>query len=365
LADERVQLRERMSNEAKYFEVLSGAITQVEEDSFEARGVIYDRLWNIVLQKLQDADQDTPEDLARERAAYLSAVKRIEFGERLVAPPLAGTLHDGALQEAEPGQEAPRDARRPKRPVWRRVAVRMASACVVLAGVWFAYLIVARLDPASAERGGGQGASASWHSRLMDAAISVGNLFDRQPATASGPAQRAVFYEESSGTATGHTFSGRAVWRNQAGVGTASASGTVLSIDAEIPQKKLFIKVSIQRASDGGGAISHFVEFKLSNPDGSASDVVENIVGILMKNDELSPGIELVGKITKVHRGVFLMGLSGAAADLGRNLKLLKERPWLDIPIIMQDKTRGILAIEKGSTGQASVDRALSSWGQT
>jgi hypothetical protein len=46
-------------------------------------------------------------------------------------------------------------------------------------------------------------------------------------------------------------------------------------------------------------------------------------------------------------------------------LKLLKERPWLDIPILMQDKTRGILAIEKGSTGQASIDRALSSWGQT
>jgi hypothetical protein len=75
-----------MSNEAKYFEVLSGAITQVEEDSFEARGVIYDRLWNIVLQKLQDAGQDSPEDLTGERAAYLAAVRRIEFGERLAVP---------------------------------------------------------------------------------------------------------------------------------------------------------------------------------------------------------------------------------------------------------------------------------------
>jgi hypothetical protein len=346
-----------MSNEAKYFEVLSGAITQVEEDSFEARGVIYDCLWNIVLQKLQDAGQDSPEDLTGERAAYLAAVRRIEFGERLAVP-----AAPEAAQEEAP--QAPQAERRPKRPVWRRVAGRMASACIVLAGIWFAYVILVRLDPASAERAG-EGASTSWHARLMDAALSVGNLFERRPGTASGPAQRAVFYEESSGTATGHTFSGRAVWRNQSGAGIPGASGTVLSIDAEIPQKKLLIKVSIQRAPASGGAISHFVEFSVLNADGSASDVVENIVGILMKNDELSPGIELVGKITKVHRGVFLMGLSGAAADLGRNLKLLKERPWLDIPILMQDKTRGILAIEKGSTGQASIDRALSSWGQT
>jgi len=33
-----------MSNEPKYFEVLSGSIAQVEEDSFEAREVVYDRI---------------------------------------------------------------------------------------------------------------------------------------------------------------------------------------------------------------------------------------------------------------------------------------------------------------------------------
>jgi hypothetical protein len=337
-----------MSNEARYFEVLAGSIAQIEEDSFEARGVIYDRLWEIVLQRLRKEGQDSAEDLASERAAFLSAVRRIEFGERSAVAPA----------EAAPQEGLPHEKRRPKRSVLGRIAVRMTGACILLAAIGFAYLVIAG-RPAS------EGASKSWHSQLMEAALSVGNFFERRPMVPAGPAQRAVFYEENSATATGNTFTGRAIWRNQAGFGTASPSEAVLSFDAEIPQKKLLLKVSIRRAPDGGGAISHFVEFSFLNPDGSASDVVENVLGILMKNDELSPGIELVGKVTRVHRGIFLMGLSGAAPDLGRNLKLLKERPWLDIPIVMKDRTRGILAIEKGSTGQASIDRILASWGHS
>ena len=198
---------------------------------------------------------------------------------------------------------------------------------------------------------------------MTEVARSVGNLFERRPLVAAGPAQRAVLYEENSATATGHTFTGRAVWRHQVGSGSASASQAVLSIDAEIPEKRLLMRLSIRRPPDGGDVISHIIEFRFLNSDGSASDVVENVRGVLMKNDELSPGIELVGKVARVQRGVFLMGLSGANADLGRNLKLLRERPWLDVPILMKDKTRGILAIEKGSAGQASVESALTSWG--
>lgn len=345
-----------MSNEEKYFEVLAGSIAQVEEDSFEARGVIYDRLWEIVLQRLRKEGQDSSENLAGERAAFLSAVRRIEFGERPAVAPA-----EEVPQERVP-QEEPRAKRRPKRSAFGRIVVRMAFACAVLAAIGLAYLVI---DAAYTERSARDGGSKSWHAQLMDAALSVGNLFERRPMVPAGPAQRAVFYEENSATATGHTFTGRAVWHHQAGSGTASASEAVLSIDAEIPPKKLLLKVSIRRAPDGGGAISHFVEFSFLNPDGSASDVVENVLGILMKNDELSPGIELVGKVARVHRGIFLMGLSGAAPDLGRNLKLLKERPWLDIPIVMKDRTRGILAIEKGSTGQASIDRILASWGHS
>jgi len=348
-----------MSNEARYFAVLSGAIAQIEEDSFEARGVVYDQLWNIVVEGLQAEGNDSGESIARERAAFLSAVKRLEFGERL-APEASGAEPEAGGAE----EEAPRVWRPRGRSIVGRIAWRMVGASVILAVIGFAYLVmVTGLDSASAKRWVGQGAPNSWQSQMMQAVLSLGNLAGRRPPVAPGPVQRAVLYEESTAAATGATFSGQAVWRHELQSATAGASAAVLSIDAEVPEKKLVVKISLRRAPEGGGAISHLVEFEFLNPDGSASEAVQDVLGILMKNDELSRGIELAGKIVKVRHGLFLMGLSGSQIDLGRNVQLLKERPWLDIPFIMNDRTRSILAIEKGPTGQAAVEQALAAWG--
>jgi hypothetical protein len=342
-----------MSNEANYFAVLSAAVAQIEADSFEARGTVYDRLWKIVLQRLQTGGNDSEEDVAKERSAFLSAVRRIEFGERLSA----------ADSEAEVVEEV---KRQPGRSMLRRIAVRMAGAFVVLGVVWFAYLlIVVRLDSASAERWAGDSTTDSWRSQVMRAALSISSLIERRVTVAPAVSQRAVLYEESAAIPTGSSFGGQAIWRHGLGSTGSGSSGIVLSIDADIPQKKLVAKISLWRVPDAGGAISHMVEFRFLNVDRSASEAVENVVGILMKNDELSRGIELTGKVLRVQRGVFLMGLSGVEADLGRNLKLLKERPWLDIPIVMKDGSRSILAIEKGSTGQNAINQVFASWGQS
>lgn len=342
-----------MNNEAKYLAVLSAAIAQIEADSFEARGVVYDRLWKLVLQKSQAEGNDSQEIIARERAAFLRAVQRIEIGEELPATDVQSEAAEGVLQ-------------RPRRSMLGRIAMRMAGAFAVLIIVLSGYLlIIVRMDSASAERWAGEGAPNSWHSQVMRAVLSINKLIERRPVIAPGVIQRAVLYEENAATATGTTFGGQAVWRHHLESGAKGPSGAVLSIDVEIPQKTLVLKVSLRRAPDEGGAIGHFVEFSFLNPDRSGSDAIEGVVGILMKNDELARGIELAGKVVRVQRGIFLMGLSGAAADVARNLKLLRERSWLDIPIVMKDGTRSILAIEKGSTGQSAVNQVLASWGQT
>src|SRR5262245_48486416 len=111
-----------MSNEARYFEVLSGAVAQIEEDAFEARGAIYDRLWAIVVERLQADGDDTDEALASERAAFLAAVKRIEFGERVVTSSedaeAAWRESPTPWQESQaPWQEPPSPALEPQTPV--------------------------------------------------------------------------------------------------------------------------------------------------------------------------------------------------------------------------------------------------------
>jgi hypothetical protein len=379
-----------MTGETDYYEILKSGISRTQPDSFEARGAVYDRLWQIVSDQLY-ANQSSEEEIAAERATFLRAVQRLEFGGGLPMPEpdsLAAGPRDHAVvyesslvdKHAVP-REQPRLRRsveatrarssKPRRRMFWRIATVMVSACVMLlvGGIAFA-LIAIRSDPTAAQRWGHPNDPDAWQARMMRVLVSIDNLIERgratiAPTTTTSPSptdvQRAVLYEESASSATGTTFSGQAVWRHQAE--SKSASTAALSINVEIPQKNLLLEITMRRAP-AGGAASHFVEFGFFGAKRFPSDAVENVLGILMKNDELSRGIELKGQIVKVHQGMFLMGLSGTDADVASNMTLLKERGWLDIPIVLNGGGRAILAIEKGASGEKALSQVLSNWGR-
>ena len=132
-----------------------------------------------------------------------------------------------------------------------------------------------------------------------------------------------------------------------------------VSIDVEIPDKNLFLEILVNRSPEAKGVISHVIEFKFFTAERQLSEAVRDVLGILMKTDELSAGTELVGQVVPVQPGVFLMGLSGADADISKNMNLLRERSWLDIPIVFRNGVRGLLAVEKGATGQNAINELL------
>jgi hypothetical protein len=49
-------------------------------------------------------------------------------------------------------------------------------------------------------------------------------------------------------------------------------------------------------------------------------------------------------------------------SDLQRNVQLLKERSWFDIPIIYTAGRRAILAFEKGPPGERAFTDAFEKW---
>jgi hypothetical protein len=56
--------------------------------------------------------------------------------------------------------------------------------------------------------------------------------------------------------------------------------------------------------------------------------------------------------------------LSAVEADQQRNLQLLKERDWFDVPVVYTSGKRAILAIEKGTPGARVFEEAFRAWGQ-
>ena len=99
-------------------------------------------------------------------------------------------------------------------------------------------------------------------------------------------------------------------------------------------------------------------------PADSASGGVQNVPGVLMKQAEQTRGVPLAGLAVKVTPGFFLIGLSALETEMQRNLQLLKERAWFDIPIVYNNNRRAILAMEKGTPGEKVFNEAFAAWRQ-
>ena len=64
----------------------------------------------------------------------------------------------------------------------------------------------------------------------------------------------------------------------------------------------------------------------------------------------------------KVTNGFYLIGLSNSEKNKERNLQLLKERAWFDIPVVYSNNRRAILAMEKGTPGERIFADAFEAW---
>ena len=116
---------------------------------------------------------------------------------------------------------------------------------------------------------------------------------------------------------------------------------------------------SLRRNDDKQLPASHLVEIAFTLPPDFPHRGISNIPGMLMKQGETVRGIPLRGLGVKVATNFFLIGLSSVDADMQRNIELLNEGSWFDIPVVYSDGKRAIIAIEKGTPGERAFADAL------
>lgn len=177
-------------------------------------------------------------------------------------------------------------------------------------------------------------------------------------------AQRVVLYDEDPGDPKGKQYIGSVVWRTEQikATGTQKADIAVRA-DIEIPDRKFKMTMSFRRNTDTSLPASHTAELTFILPQDFTGGGVGNVPGILMKSNEQSRGTPLAGLAVKVTDGFFLVGLSNVDADRTRNVQLLKERSWFDVPLVYTNQRRAIIAIEKGAPGERAFNDAFALWG--
>ncbi|MGY3447960.1 hypothetical protein [Bradyrhizobium sp. USDA 4353] len=177
-------------------------------------------------------------------------------------------------------------------------------------------------------------------------------------------AQKVVLYDEDPNDPKGKQYLGSVVWRTEQikATGTQKADIAVRA-DIEIPDRKFKMTMSFRRNTDTSLPASHTAELTFILPQNFDGGGVGNVPGILMKSNEQSRGTPLAGLAVKVTDGFFLVGLSNVDADRTRNVQLLKERSWFDVPLVYSNQRRAIIAIEKGAPGERAFNDAFAVWG--
>ncbi len=255
---------------------------------------------------------------------------------------------------------------RPARPIIKLVVLLLVIASLAGAGYWQRHTISAliqsfRTAPSKPQ----QAVAPPSRPKISDR---VGES-EGAPKTATAPAatvaQKVVLFDEDANNPQGARFVGSVIWRTETvSPGPGLAPELAVRADVEIPDRHMRMTWSLRRNTDKALPASHTIEIQFTLPADFSDGGIGNIPGVLIKADESARGVPLAGLAVKVTNGYCLVGLSAVEIDVQRNIEMLKQRDWLDIPLVYTSGKRAILSLEKGTPGQRAFDEAFRAWGE-
>lgn len=177
-------------------------------------------------------------------------------------------------------------------------------------------------------------------------------------------AQRAILYEEPIPGSDGARVDGQVLW-TYVNEPVLPGEPAVPQIRAtiEVPDRGIKLSMSLRKNSDAALPASHIIELKFDLPADFAGRGIDTTPGLILKQTEDARGDPLIGAVAKVSDNLFWLALSGAGQDSTRNLALLRERQWVDVPIRYTNRRRAILTFEKGAPGDDAFAKAFQAWG--
>jgi hypothetical protein len=187
---------------------------------------------------------------------------------------------------------------------------------------------------------------------------------DTPAAPASVPVgQKAVFYEEKTGTEEGTVDTGAVVWSVvQDSPGADQPAEAAIRGEVNVPEKGIQLKLTIKRNGDKTLPASHIIELAFTVPDGFQGGSVDGVQRVTFKDTEQAPGNPLVGVPANFGDGFFLIALTDEKSAVENNLALMNRQSWIDIPLTYKSGRRALISIEKGIPGDKVFQEVFKAW---
>lgn len=183
-----------------------------------------------------------------------------------------------------------------------------------------------------------------------------------EAAGMTGPSRGILYEEGETAGAKGAALNGDVKWEMvRESIGGAPPEPIVRATIA-VPERQATTTIIFRRNRDDALPASHLIEVAFELPVEFPGGGISNLPGLIMKVTENARGDALIGASARVSDGLFWIALSASETDVTHNLELLKDRGWIDLPMLYDNGRRAILTVEKGSAGAAAIDEAITAW---
>jgi hypothetical protein len=153
------------------------------------------------------------------------------------------------------------------------------------------------------------------------------------------------------------TFIGTSLWRLD-----TSGEQAVLVAEIALPDAKLTVSMRMARNTDPKLPASHTMEFRFTPAPGSDAPGVSEIDTPQMRIEDSANGAPLAGVPAPIMPNYFLVGLSNGEKLVSRNMELMRDRGWVDIPMVLSNGRIAKLTFEKGASGDRALAQAMQAW---
>jgi hypothetical protein len=135
--------------------------------------------------------------------------------------------------------------------------------------------------------------------------------------------------------------------------------GPEIRADLQVPERQMTLHLVIRSNTDPTLPASHIVEMEIDTPPDFPGKSIRGVPRLVLKSSENDAGEPLIGAAVTISGGYFWIALSAADTHLARNLQLLKEGSWIDLPLIYESGQTAVLSFAKGTAGADVFERAL------
>tara|TARA_R110000751_G_scaffold234229_3_gene335563 strand:+ start:188967 stop:190562 length:1596 start_codon:yes stop_codon:yes gene_type:complete len=175
--------------------------------------------------------------------------------------------------------------------------------------------------------------------------------------------QKMFLYEERLGQEAPTAEQGTVVWSIvRESPGDNLPPEPAIQAQINIPGKSMGALMTIKRNADQSLPASHLIEILFDLGGNFTGNGIKSVQNFALKQTEQDTGDSLIAVPAQITDTFFMIALNDYVEAVQLNLRLLRERNWIDLPVSYGNGRRALLTLEKGSTGAEVFDQVIRAW---